>query len=263
MPITMSDFASLKDYVEDLAAKMLQNQAALNAKSYNTAWVEKGKALEFDYSLAAAMEIGEFINSYGYSWWSKSPQDMSNCKTEIIDAVHFMLSQTIIECGTIEASAKIISAAYVESVHLENAGNPLYFAKMLSASLHVAHCENIIVNESEFHYNPWVFLFALAKSIDFDLDHLYTRYIGKSLLNAFRQVNYYKQGVRLYGSKDQGNTYLKCWDGTNEDNYFLADWIDGLDSAPSENDIRKWMTETYEKWCFLSNQAWQDCQPAS
>lgn len=260
-PLPLTETLTLKElevYAASFATVMLENQAALNTKSYNEAWIAKGRLLEFDYSLAASQEVAEFINSYGYSWWSHSPKDMSNCKTEIIDAVHFMLSQTIIECqdapNPIEVATHIISASYVTSLLLDDTGDTLHFAKLLSASLSVNHLENIIVSGSEFYADPWVFLFALANSIDFDFGHLYARYMGKSVLNAFRQKNNYKKGVFAFGT-DRDGKYLKKWDGVNEDNYFLADWIDSLTYTPSKEAIETWMQTTYSYYLNKSAEA--------
>jgi dimeric dUTPase (all-alpha-NTP-PPase superfamily) len=233
-----------KDSVTEMITKMLLNQASLNTKSYNTAWVEKGKSLEFDYNLAASQEIAEFTNSYGYSWWSKAPQDISNCRTEIIDAVHFMLSQSIIDGHTIDNAAERIIGAYEESLNFEDSVSTLELAKGLTASLCVPSLDD----------SSWAFLFALAKSINFDLEHLYTRYMGKSALNAFRQQNFYKQGVYKFG-QDGGGKYLKLWDGVKEDNYFLANYIDDADVPPTEEHIKLWLEQTYTYWKNKSNEA--------
>jgi hypothetical protein len=56
----------------------------------------------------------------------------------------------------------------------------------------------------------------LASGLDFDA--LYTAYVGKNVLNFFRQDHGYKEG-----------TYLKNWAG-REDNEHLVELMAGLDS---------------------------------
>lgn len=244
-----------KPRILDIARKMLANQAALNFKSYSEEWMEKGKSLVFDYSLAASQEISEFNDSFGYSWWSKSPQDLSNCRTEIVDAVHFMLSQSIIEADVnarIEEAAHTLMGCYYRSFNIRGY-TTLGISKMLQASLCTVGSFNILETE-ELKENPWVFLFALARSINFEIDHLYTRYIGKSLLNAFRQEQGYKTGVYKFGMPREGK-YLKVWDGLREDNYILSEWLDGAENPPSENDIKVWLSTNYAEFVALSEVA--------
>jgi len=58
--------------------------------------------------------------------------------------------------------------------------------------------------------------------IDLDFDLLYRSYVGKNVLNFFRQDHGYKDG-----------SYLKIWDG-REDNEHLVEVLDELDSANAD-----------------------------
>lgn len=238
---------------------MLSQQASLNTKSYNTAWIEKGKSLEFDYCLAASQEIAEFINSYGYSWWSKEPQDLENCKMEIVDAVHFMLSQSIILEGTIEKAAKQIYVNWLVSMSSLRwkDSNVLETAKLLLARLCIIN-DRDIQGGADLEESPWVFLFALAKSIGLTLPKLYTLYMAKSLLNAFRQKNHYKKGVFTFGTYSGEDRYLKLWDKVHQDNYFLMKWIEECKVLPSLEDIRLWLEVTYEGYLYDSTKAYKE-----
>ena len=72
-----------------------------------------------------------------------------------------------------------------------------------------------------------------------DFETLHVGYIGKNVLNFFRQDNGYKEG-----------TYNKQWDGV-EDNEHLVDIVSGLDSsAPDFADtLYQKMQERYLKLC--------------
>jgi hypothetical protein len=54
--------------------------------------------------------------------------------------------------------------------------------------------------------------------IDMDFDQLYRLYVGKNVLNFFRQDHGYKDG-----------SYIKVWNGL-EDNEHLTDLLNGLNS---------------------------------
>ena len=56
-------------------------------------------------------------------------------------------------------------------------------------------------------------------AVDMSSDDLYRQYIGKNVLNFFRQDHGYKEG-----------TYIKVWDG-KEDNEHLVEVLDQLDPS--------------------------------
>jgi hypothetical protein len=55
-----------------------------------------------------------------------------------------------------------------------------------------------------------------------DFDSLYTAYVGKNVLNFFRQDNGYKDG-----------TYVKNWDG-REDNEHLSELVAVMDHSAAD-----------------------------
>jgi len=235
-----------------MLSNMLENQVKLNNKSYDTQWLVKGKSLEFDYNLAASQEIAEFINSYGYSWWSSSPKDLSNCRTEIVDAVHFMLSQAVIEFGSIEEALTTLVYAYVGVSNTPTLSeSPLHYAKQLSAELLTSSDAINTVTSS------WFSLFRLCETIGFSIEHLYARYMAKSALNAFRQEKGYRNGTFKQGQRPVSEItgkplYLKMWEPLREDNYVLSSWIDDRFErgvvAPSKEETKAWLETSYEKF---------------
>ncbi len=190
-------------------------------------WIEKGKILDFDFKLAASQEMAEFFNSYGYSWWSKSPRDMPNAITEIVDAWHFIISEAIIEYG-LEFAATMLNNAYkttdvcylgkTSDVRVKNHGKTLVS----------------VLNSKNKTLEILAEFFLLTRSLDLSLDYLYLRYMGKNCLNVFRQENGYKLG-----------TYAKMWEGL-EDNHYLVEFLDTVktDSLKYE-DVHAFLTSTY------------------
>jgi hypothetical protein len=81
----------------------------------------------------------------------------------------------------------------------------------------------------------FTFIAGIMKYLDMTFDELYEIYVGKNVLNMFRQDNGYKEG-----------SYNKIWNG-REDNEYLADIIDDLDvdSHTFQDDIYAALTECY------------------
>ena len=62
----------------------------------------------------------------------------------------------------------------------------------------------------------------IMQLIEMDFDQLYRMYVGKNVLNFFRQDHGYKEG-----------NYIKVWQG-REDNEHLAELLTLLDSESAE-----------------------------
>lgn len=213
----------------DIFKEMLENQQHLNSTAYSDTWLEKGLTREWDYVLAADQEIGEFINSYWQPWWSKSEQDMANCRIEIVDALHFLLSEMIIRSSAAGIDgARECEDAYEEAqVAMINGFTALDYARHLRLNLAMQANPAVLM----------MYLFRLCKSIDFSLMQLNALYIGKSVLNKFRQDNGYKLG-----------TYAKKWDGVKEDNYFLSLWVAEQKGFPTKEQIYQFLSTEYAKY---------------
>lgn len=225
----------------------IQNQ--LNTNSYAQAWLERGKTEEYDYSLAAGQELGEFFNSLPYAWWSAPEEDRSNCITEIIDAWHFIMSQLIIDYN-----GEVDYCAYFANKEYETFTNVLKekaevgkdaarrAAKALTARLYVNHVEgihNVLPNYIRLFW-------ALCNAYELPIELLHARYVGKSVLNRFRVDNGYKR-----------KEYDKKWvlyRGTEkkavceEDNFFLSEYIDREvqdGRAISQESVYEWLKMMY------------------
>jgi dimeric dUTPase (all-alpha-NTP-PPase superfamily) len=190
-------------------------------------WITKGRRLEFDFKLAASQEMAEFFNSYGYSWWSKSPRDMDNAITEIIDAWHFILSEVIIAYG-VEFAPSILNNSFKVVTENNLLGKDdttvKYQAKLLVGLLNTDDSLDKALDK----------FFQLTTCLSLSLDYLYLRYMGKNCLNVFRQENGYKKGE-----------YTKIWHG-KEDNFHLVRFLDNTDSINlSYTDVRRFLTAKY------------------
>ena len=75
------------------------------------------------------------------------------------------------------------------------------------------------IAERSMHYSDFARVMEL---IGMEFDELYRHYVGKNVLNFFRQDHGYKEG-----------TYVKLWDG-REDNEHLAELLAVLDSDSAD-----------------------------
>lgn len=162
-------------------------------------------AQDFEWYRAIWIECGELIEHYGYKWWKKQETDMDQVRLEIIDIWHFGLSALFQDDKDIERIAGEIEA---ELVGYELAGLGVRDATEALA-LHSLQSKG---------FSPSRF-WELMISAGLDFDTLYTAYVGKNVLNFFRQDNGYKAG-----------SYVKNWAG-REDNEHLVELLAPLDKS--------------------------------
>lgn len=220
-------------------AEMMTIQNGLNTKSYDTAWLEKGQTGEFDYRIAGGQELGEFLDSLPYSWWSGAKPDRANCITELVDAWHFIMSQVIVErCGNLDAATAEVVAGYNDSNDGEGVQDDRIIKSIARGAIAALYGDGLYIEK----------FFNLCTAYGVSLELLYARYIGKSTLNKFRVENGYKV-----------KEYAKLWDfggdraeGTklDEDNYYLSRWIDACvekGQEPNAEEVHAWLTEQYSQ----------------
>jgi hypothetical protein len=145
---------------------------------------------------------------FGYKWWKKQEPDLEQVRLEVIDIWHFGLSALFRDGKDIEQIAGEIAA---ELIAYEPRGLGVREATEALA-LDSLHTQSF--SPSRF----WDLM--LATGLDFD--SLYSAYVGKNVLNFFRQDNGYKEG-----------TYVKNWAG-REDNEHLVDLVEPLDNSAGD-----------------------------
>lgn len=196
----------------DQAATMLALQARMNRR-IDPDWVNAA----YPYLRAVVVETAEAIEHHGWKWWKHQPCDWAQLQMEIIDIWHFLMSQLLLEHQGNETSAlePLMAAAAStpsrESLALDGHRYRLDEAtlldklQLLSATAAIGRVELV--------------LFA-ATMADCGLDwpELFRQYVGKNVLNFFRQDHGYKEGH-----------YCKIWDG-REDNEHLLEVMQELDA---------------------------------
>ncbi len=181
---------------------MLDLQDRMNTKVHPE-WRQQG----FEWYRAAWIECAELMDHAGYKWWKHADPDMEQIQLEVVDIWHFGMSAMICRCGSLdELAAQItedLSAAPKES-------------SLLEATETLA--ESCITTQS---FSTSAFLGLMAAS-GLSFEQLYCMYVGKNVLNFFRQDHGYKDG-----------SYVKIWDD-REDNEHLSDLLVRLDPKQAD-----------------------------
>ena len=217
--------------------RMLHVQSELNHKSYDSAWLDKCESGEFDYAMAAVQELSEFIESQAaYKWWG-GKLDIKNCRTELVDAFHFIMSLDIAAAHFQDQSLEDVARAYAAmalSVDKEEEQEltPRDVKDLAKSCMIQLLTDTLDIAD---------FINLCAKGADMSVDLLFARYIGKATLNKFRAANGYKEGK-----------YKKIWWANQEDNFYLADYVDNhfnaYCKAPDATEIEHWIHQTHSRF---------------
>lgn len=190
-------------------ATMLDLQDKMN-KKVNPQWLTAG----YRYLRAAMIESVEAIEHYGWKWWKAQKLDLAQVQMELVDIWHFALSHIIIEHkGDIDAAADAISNA------LQSSHKALCFDGTQYNFSHQSLVENLELMAGlcvARRFDVSLFL-CIIEQAEMDANNLFEQYVGKNVLNFFRQDHGYKDG-----------TYIKIWH-SREDNEHLVEVMAKLD----------------------------------
>lgn len=207
---------------------MLQLQAEAN-NVMSDAWLTSKNGCPSEggisYYRAAALEAGEAIGHLGFKWWKKEDSDNEQTNLELIDMLHFALSEFYRRCQTsLESSVESI----LGNLELSGFSNSIEH-KRLALEEFIAEC----------YASKYVSLYRtieLCYRFGLTENYVYNMYVGKNVLNKFRTSN----GQRR-------NTYIKKWHG-KEDNVYLEQYLTNLNGElinPVE--LEKYLFNCYSK----------------
>ncbi len=194
---------------------MLELQDAMNSK-VNADWRSAGN----EWYRAIWMESSEMLEHYGWKWWKKQEADIMQVKLEVVDIVHFALSIRLEQNQSFDDTAELIASDFENLMQAEDIRKTIECLALLTLTDQGAH---------------FTFIAGIMKYLDMPFDELYEIYVGKNVLNMFRQDNGYKEG-----------RYSKIWNG-REDNEYLADILRQLnsDSQTFKNDVYVALAKSY------------------
>lgn len=190
---------------------MLSLQDKMN-KKVNPDWLNAG----YGYLRAAMIEAVEGIEHHGWKWWKAQEKDLPQLQMELVDIWHFALSAIIIQYkGDILNSAEQIAAQLLvknSTVKFDDHEYDFNNQEILdNLELMTGLC-------AAKRFDVPLFL-KIVEQAEMTSSELYRQYVGKNILNFFRQDNGYKEG-----------TYIKVWRG-QEDNEHLVEVLNSLDLA--------------------------------
>ena len=198
--------------------RMLELQNNMNLK-VNPDWQHQN----FAWYRAIWIECAELLEHHGWKWWKKQTPDIEQIKLELVDIWHFGLSMLINEYKDHKLIAKNVSKELFQ--HHNDSSDFLENVELFAAQ---------VLTQKKF---PTAQFYALLDFLDMDFNELYRMYIGKNVLNFFRQDHGYKTGE-----------YIKVWQG-KEDNEYLVEIIQQLDvnSETFQEDIYQQLSLAYEE----------------
>lgn len=179
---------------------MLTMQDKMNTRVHPD-WVEQN----FEWYRAAWIEAGELVDHFGFKWWKKQDPDMEQVRLEAIDIWHFGMSALFKDGKSVEVIA--------EEIEADIKGHEPSGLDVREAT------EALALNCLETKRFSAALFWDLMAAVELDFETLFTHYVGKNVLNFFRQDHGYKEG-----------TYIKNWAG-KEDNEHLAEIMGFLNAA--------------------------------
>ncbi|GJM13123.1 MAG: dUTPase [Pseudohongiella sp.] len=198
------------------ARTMLSLQAAMNTK-VDPNWVDA----RYPYLRAVVIEAAEAIEHHGWKWWKKQELDLPQLQMELIDIWHFLLSQILLNEEGSEAAALAQLTDQLESIEDSQQVEFDGTVYSLNSMDLLAQLELLIALSAARKIELSVFA-AIMSNCAMDWTELYCQYVGKNVLNFFRQDHGYQDG-----------SYQKLWNG-REDNEYLVEVMIELDPADAE-----------------------------
>lgn len=197
---------------------MLSLQNKMNCK-VNLQWLTAG----YGYLRAAMVESVEAIEHHGWKWWKAQEKDLPQLQMELVDIWHFALSASIIDYnGDVDATANALAAQLAQQAEPMVTFDGHDYAPQQQSLLDNLELMAGLCAAKRFSVPLFMYI---VEQCEMTGDELYRQYVGKNVLNFFRQDNGYKAG-----------SYQKNWHG-REDNEHLVDVLGTLDiNAPDYAD---------------------------
>jgi dimeric dUTPase (all-alpha-NTP-PPase superfamily) len=214
---------------------MLTLQQKLNDSTNGEGWengvTKQGKKI--DWRRCIYLEAAELVESYPWKHWKNigAKVDRANVEVELVDIWHFVMSE-VLRVNRLNDNLPIAELA----IRLEDAVGTIdaqkieddYYAEIeaIEALMIKLFCHFELVDFTKSY-------FELCRKLGLSSQRLYTLYIGKNILNIFRQDNGYKDG-----------SYKKIWNG-KEDNVVMQEILEENPEISAE-ELYKKLQECYK-----------------
>jgi dimeric dUTPase (all-alpha-NTP-PPase superfamily) len=201
---------------------------ATNGKGWENGTTKEGKLI--NWRRCIYMESAEMIDSFGWKHWKSiaQPTDYANLQIEIVDVWHFVMSLVL------EFTHKS-GAESIEALASRISLTPEYQRLLTDSTLAFA-ADDVLMTKIEnvmrlalIPISPEMIgalieeFFELTYMGALNITDLYRLYVGKNILNQFRQDHGYKEG-----------NYIKIWNGLEDNAVMKSAWEKNPDMTPAE-----------------------------
>ncbi len=184
--------------------------------AYNVQVHPEWRTQGYEYYRAIWVECAELLDHFGWKWWKKQIPDLDQVKLEIVDIWHFGLSDLIRADKLDESVGAAMFAVEKKTARATADLNSSDVAQFRAAVEALAESS---LSQRLFQLEPFQ---RLLEALPMSLTELFRLYIGKNVLNKFRQDHGYKTGE-----------YQKLWSG-REDNEHLIEILQDIECAADE-----------------------------
>jgi dimeric dUTPase (all-alpha-NTP-PPase superfamily) len=195
---------------------MLRLQASMNNK-VDPDWVNAA----YPYLRAVVVEAAEAIEHHGWKWWKKQHCDIAQLQMEVVDIWHFILSELLLRnLGNEEQT----STELFRQINSPAVGTTIAFDNQLIEPDNQGLLEKLelLIGLSTAQRIELSVFYGIMHDCKMSWNDLYAQYVGKNVLNFFRQDHGYKEG-----------SYQKMWQG-KEDNEHLVEIMNLLPLSTAE-----------------------------
>jgi dimeric dUTPase (all-alpha-NTP-PPase superfamily) len=210
----------MRSQVEDLRA-MLNLQDDLNC-AINSQW----RNLAREWYRAIWTECAELMDHIGWKWWKHQSLDQAQVHLEIVDIWHFAMSDLLtrqsVDEVTLALAPEMIKVTVRETIDVQALRDG-------AEALALSALQTKRFSPAEF----WVVMEAAA----LPCEKLFRLYLGKNVLNQFRQDEGYAKG-----------SYRKAWAG-EEDNVWLNRIVENIPATTTDflSHLRQELKVTYDR----------------
>lgn len=241
----------------DQLAEMLTLQAEANAVM-DSQW-RATSASDVPYYRASFIESAEAVQHYGYKWWKATKSDLNQTRMELIDILHFCLSDILRNHAgkSIDEILLVISDTLIDPTPINPIGRfakglfflegvkPMRIGNRRLYQLVDLHdltfndlAEQLVYTTLQNGETSPHHLYLMFEKLDMTPVEVHGLYAGKNALNKFRTASGQLQ-----------NEYFKIWDG-REDNEHLTDYIHANRDNPeamSFQSVYNFLSATYSR----------------
>lgn len=204
--------------MKEKMVEMFKLQERLNDDTNGTQWrkgiTKQGKVI--NWKRCIVMESSELIDSFNWKHWKNIAGgiDLENIKIEMVDIWHFVISYILQFTNAEDGAEFAISTIRESDIKLPNKWSKSHNSKIdefLEPFETLMALALIKIDDKTYQEELLGQFWECVDAVGMSFDELYRLYIGKNVLNQFRQQHGYKDGI-----------YKKVWNG-KEDNVVMQE----------------------------------------